>query len=102
MRASGMHLYTSAVSAVGGQNKIGRKLTLLALIQSTVIKQQAINNNWLQKLQAAVMLRNWQKSNFHQIEQDLQIHNPGEILFDMSQHILLYKNKKNSPMFINV
>ena len=32
---------------VSGQNKIGRELTLLALIQPTVIKQQAVNNNWL-------------------------------------------------------
>ena len=33
--------------AVSGQNKIGRELTLLALIQPTVIKQQTVNNNWL-------------------------------------------------------
>ena len=31
---------------VSGQNKIGRELTLLAFIQPTVIKQQAVNNNW--------------------------------------------------------
>ena len=35
---------------VSGQNKIGRELTLLALIQPTVIKQQAVNNNSLWKL----------------------------------------------------
>ena len=35
------------VYTVSGQNKIGRELTLLALIQPTVIKQQAVNNNWL-------------------------------------------------------
>ena len=32
---------------VSGQNKIGRELFLLVLIQPTVIKQQAVNNNWL-------------------------------------------------------
>ena len=32
---------------VSGQNKIGRELTLLAFIQPTVIKQQAVNNNQL-------------------------------------------------------
>ena len=32
---------------VSGQNRIGTELTLLALIQLTVIKQQAVNNNWL-------------------------------------------------------
>ena len=30
---------------VSGHNKIGRELTLLALIQPTVIKQQFVNNN---------------------------------------------------------
>ena len=32
---------------VSGQNKIGRELTLLALIQPTVIKQNVVNNHWL-------------------------------------------------------
>ena len=35
------------IFTVSGQNKIGRELTLLALIQPTVIKQQAVSNNWL-------------------------------------------------------
>ena len=39
---TGLYIYT-----VSGQNKIGREFTLLALIQPTVIKQQAVNNNWL-------------------------------------------------------
>ena len=56
--------------AVSGQNKIGRELTLLALIQCTVIKQQAVNNNWLWKLQPAVILQSWQKFNLNRIERD--------------------------------
>ena len=53
---------------VSGQNTIGRELTLLALIQPTNDEQNAVNNSWLFKLQPAVKLQNWQKSNFHQIE----------------------------------
>ena len=53
---------------VSGQNKIGRELTLLALIQPTDDEQYAVNINWLLKLQPAVKLQSWQKSNFHQIE----------------------------------
>ena len=56
--------------AVSGQNKTGRELTLLALIQPTVIKQQAVNNNWLLKLQPAVILQSRQKSNLNRIECD--------------------------------
>ena len=41
-----------------GQNKIGRELTLLALIQPTDNRQNAVNNNWLLKLQPAVMQQN--------------------------------------------
>ena len=55
---------------VSGQSKIGRELTLLALIQPTVIKQQAVNNNWLWKLQPAVILQSRQKSNLKRIECD--------------------------------
>ena len=55
---------------VSGQNKIGRELTLLALIQPTVIRQQAGNNNWLWKLQPAVILERQQKSNLDRIERD--------------------------------
>ena len=43
--------------AVSGQNKIGRELTQLALIQPTGDKQNAVNNNWLLRLQPAVMLQ---------------------------------------------
>ena len=56
--------------AVSGQNKIGWEFTLLALIQPTVIKQQAVNNNWLWKLQLAVILLSQQKSNLDRIERD--------------------------------
>ena len=66
--------------AVSGQNTIGIYITLLVLIQSTDVEQNAVNNNWLLKLQPAVQLQNWQKSNFHQKEKDLQIHNPDKIL----------------------
>ena len=44
--------------AVSGQNKIGRELTPLALIQPTDNRQNAVNNNWLLKLQPAVMQQN--------------------------------------------
>ena len=57
------HQYT-----VSGQNTIGIYITLLVLIQPTDVEQNAVNNNWLLKLQPAVKLQSWQKSNFHQIE----------------------------------
>ena len=53
---------------VSGQNTIGIYITPLVLIQPTDAKQNAVNNNWLLKLQPAVKLQSWQKSNFHQIE----------------------------------
>ena len=62
--------FHSIAYTVSGQNKIGRELTLLALIQPTVIKQQAVNNNWLWKLQPAVILQSRQKSNLNRIERD--------------------------------
>ena len=59
---------TMAGSTVSGQNTIGIYITLLVLIQPTDVEQNAVNNNWLLKLQPAVKLQSWQKSNFHQIE----------------------------------
>ena len=53
---------------VSGQNTIGIYITPLVLIQPTDAEQNAVNNNWLLKLQPAVKLQSWQKSNFHQIE----------------------------------
>ena len=53
---------------VSGQNTIGIYSTPLVLIQPTDVEQNAVNNNWLFKLQPAVKLQSWQKSNFHQIE----------------------------------
>ena len=53
---------------VCGQNTIGIYITTLVLIQPTDVKQNVVNNNWLLKLQPAVKLQSWQKSNFHQIE----------------------------------
>ena len=53
---------------VSGQNTIGIYITPLVLIQPTDVEQNAVNNNWLLKLQPAVKLQSWQKSNFHQIE----------------------------------
>ena len=53
---------------VSGQNTIGIYITPLVLIQLTDVEQNAVNNNWLLKLQPAVKLQSWQKSNFHQIE----------------------------------
>ena len=53
---------------VNGQNTIGIYITPLVLIQPTDVEQNAVNNNWLLKLQPAVKLQSWQKSNFHQIE----------------------------------
>ena len=74
-----------------GQITKGRELTLLALIQPTDDKQNAVYNNWSMRLQPAVMLQNWQKSNFHLIEQNMQIHNPGKILRGLICHnIYLY------------
>ena len=43
-------------------------ITLLVLIQPTDVGQNTVNNNWLLKLQPAVKLQSWQKSNFYQIE----------------------------------
>ena len=62
------NLLSESAITVSGQNKIGRELTLLAFIQPTGNKQNAVNKNWLLKLQPAVMLQNWQKSNFHHLE----------------------------------
>ena len=82
--------------SVSGQNTIGIYITLLVLIQPTDVEQNAVNNNWLLKLQPAVKLQSWQKSNFHQIEWDLQIHNPGEILTSLICHnIYFYMKIKN-------
>ena len=53
---------------VSGQNTIGIYITRLVLIQLTDVEQNAVDNNWLLKLQPAVKLQSWQKSNFHQIE----------------------------------
>ena len=53
---------------VSGRNTIGIYITRLVLIQPTDVEQNAVNNNWLLKLQPAVKLQSWQKSNFHQIE----------------------------------
>ena len=50
---------------VCGQNTKGIYFTLFVLIQSTDVKQNAANNNWLLKLQPAVKLQSWQKSNFN-------------------------------------
>ena len=44
---------------VSGQNTVGIYITLLILIQPTDVKQNAVNNNWLLKLQPAVQLQNW-------------------------------------------
>ena len=60
-----MQIYT-----VSGQHKIGRELTLLALIQPIGVNQQAVNNTWLWKLQPAVILQGRQKSNLNRIERD--------------------------------
>ena len=55
---------------VSGQYTIGREFTPMALIQPTDDRQNAVYSTWLLKLQPAVMLQNWQKSSFHQIECD--------------------------------
>ena len=54
--------------AVSEQNTIGIYITLLVLVQPTDAEQNAVNNNWSLKLQPAVKLQSWQKSNFYQIE----------------------------------
>ena len=64
------NLFFYLTYTVSGQNKTGGELTLLALIQPTIIKQQAVNNNWLWKLQPAVILQSRQKSNLNRIERD--------------------------------
>ena len=61
-------MYRAAACTDSGQNTIGRELISLALIQLIDNKQNAVNNNWLLKLQPAVKLQSWQKSNFHQIK----------------------------------
>ena len=53
---------------VSGQNTIGIYITPLVVIQPTDVEQNAVKNNWLLKLQPAVKLQSWQKSDFHQIE----------------------------------
>ena len=42
------------------------------------------------KLQLAVMLQNQQKSNFHQVECDKQIHYPDEILRSLIYHNIYF------------
>ena len=44
---------------VSGQNTIGIYITLLVLIQPIDVEQNAVNNNWLLKLQPAVTLQSW-------------------------------------------
>ena len=61
-------LLSNCISTVSGQNTIGIYITPLVLIQPTDIEQNAVNNNWLLRLQPAVKFQSWQKSNFHQIE----------------------------------
>ena len=61
-------LRTLIVHAVSGQNTIGIYITPLVLIQLTDVEQNAVNNNWLLKLQPAVKLQSWQKSNFSKID----------------------------------
>ena len=58
-------MYRAAACTDSGQNTISRELTLLALIQPTDDEQNAVNNNWLLKLQPAIKLQSWQKSNFN-------------------------------------
>ena len=98
------HIVISLVLAlsytVSGQNTIGIYITPLVLIQPTDVEQNAVNNNWLLKLQPAVKLQSWQKSNFHQIEWDLQIHNPDEILRSLICHNIYFYVK--IKIFINV
>ena len=68
VRYSGSPLFLFDVCSVSGQNKIGIYITPLVLIQPIDVEQNAVNNIWLLKLQPAVKVQNWQKSNFHQIE----------------------------------
>ena len=56
--------FLSFVYTVSGQNTIGIYITPLVLIQPTDVEQNAVNNNWLLKLQPAVKLQSWQNSNF--------------------------------------
>ena len=65
---AGCGLLAIGLLTVSGQNTIGIYITPLVLIQPTDVEQNAVNNNWLLKLQPAVKLQSWQKSNFHQIE----------------------------------
>ena len=54
------HIFDTAHNhAVSGQNTIGIYITPLVLIQPTDDKQNAVNNNWLLKLQPAVTLQSW-------------------------------------------
>ena len=63
----GCHVITFPYT-VNGQNTIGIYITLFVLIQPTDVEQNAVNNNWLLKLQPGVKLQSWQKSNFSKIE----------------------------------
>ena len=45
------------------------------------------------KLQSALKLQNWQKSNLHQVEGDLQIHNPDEIQKSLTYHNIYFYMK---------
>ena len=55
-------------------------ITPLVLIQHTDVEQNAVKNNWLLKLQPAVKLQSWQKSNFNQIVINLQSYNFHQIV----------------------
>ena len=95
LQSTTRNLLSESAIPVSGQNKIGRELTLLAFIQPTGNKQNAVNKNWLLKLQPAVMLQNWQKSNFHQLEWNMQIHILGEILRSLICHNIYFYIKMN-------
>ena len=95
LQSTTRNLLSESAITVSGQNKIGRELTLLAFIQPTGNKQNAVNKNWLLKLQPAVMLQNWQKSNFHQLEWNMQIHILGEILRILICHNIYFYIKMN-------
>ena len=62
------NLHGTLCYTVSRQNTIGIYITLLVLIQPTDAEQNPVNNNWLLKLQPAVKLQSWQKSNFLQME----------------------------------
>ena len=64
--------------------------------QPTDYKQNAVYNNWLLKLHLAVMLQNWQKSIFHNIEWNMQIRNPRENLKSLIGHNIYFFMKKKS------